>query len=179
MRRWLNDADVKSLQIRYWLPPPLDPEFEEMSIEICNCYLNAINGATQGVRTNCIDEKSGIQALERAQVSPMKPGQAERKEFENLRPGTQALIANFDVATGKIIEPTIGMHRKEDDFLRHCQQLVASDPNEDKWCIVLDGLNIHKSESLVRWVPEMEGISEEELGMKVKSGILESMKSRA
>lgn len=109
----------------------------------------------------------------------MKPGQAERKEFEYLRHGTQALIANFDVATVKIIEPTIGMHRKEDDFLRHCQQLVASDPNADKWCLVLDGLNIHKSESLVRWVAEMEGISEEELGMKGKSGILKSMKSRA
>jgi putative transposase len=137
-----------------------------------------MEGATQGVRTICIDEKSGIQALERAQDSPMKPGQAERKEFEYLRHGTQTLIANFDVATGKIIKPTIGMHRKEDDFLRHCQQLVASDPNAEKWCIVLDGLNIHKSESLVRWVAEMEGISDEELGTKGQTGILKSMKSR-
>ena len=77
----------------------------------------------------------------------MKPGQAERKEFEYLRHGTQTLIANFDVATGKVIEPTIGIHRKEDDFLHHCQQLVASDPEAEKWRIVLDGLNIHKSES--------------------------------
>lgn len=109
----------------------------------------------------------------------MKPGQAERQEFEYLRHGTQTLIANFDVATGEIIGPTIGMHRKEDDFLRHCQKLVASDPNAEKWRIVLDGLNIHKSESLVRWVAEMEGIPEEELGIKGKSGILKSMKSRA
>ena len=109
----------------------------------------------------------------------MKPGQAERKEFEYLRHGTQTLIANFDVATGEIIEPTIGMHRKEDDFLHHCQQLVASDPNAEKWCIVLDGLNIHKSESLVRWVAEMESISNEELGTKGRTGILKSMKSRA
>jgi putative transposase len=109
----------------------------------------------------------------------MKPGQAERQEFEYLRHGTQTLIANFDVATGEIIGPTIGMHRKEDDFLRHCQKLVASDPNAEKWRIVLDGLNIHKSESLVRWIAEMEGISDEELGVKGKSGILKSMKSRA
>jgi putative transposase len=65
----------------------------------------------------------------------MKPGQAERQEFEYLRHGTQTLIANFDVATGEIIGPTIGMHRKEDDFLRHCQKLVASDPNAEKWRI--------------------------------------------
>jgi hypothetical protein len=51
----------------------------------------------------------------------MKPGQAERKESEYLRHGTQTLIANFDVATGNVIEPMIGMHRKEDDFLHHCQ----------------------------------------------------------
>jgi hypothetical protein len=86
-----------------------------------------------------LTKKSGIQALERAQVSPMKPGQAQRKEFEYLHHETQTLIANFYVATGKVIEPTIGTHRKKDDFLHQRQQLVASDPNTVKWRIVLNG----------------------------------------
>ncbi len=76
--------------------------------------------------------------MERAQDSPIKPGQAEKKEFEYLRHETQTLIANFDVATGKVIEPTIGTHRKEDDFLHQRQQLVASDPNAEKRRIVLN-----------------------------------------
>ena len=109
----------------------------------------------------------------------MKPGQAERQEFEYIRHGTQTLIANFDVATGNITGQTISLHRREEDFLHHCQKLVSSDPNAKKWRIVLDGLNIHKSEALVRWIAGMEGISEGELGMKGKSGILKSMKSRA
>jgi hypothetical protein len=97
------------------------------------------------------EEKSGIQALERAQVSPMKPGQAQRKEFEYLCRGTQTLIANFDVATGKVIEPTNGTHRKEDDFLHQRQQLVASDPNAEKWRIVL-----HYTPKYYSWLNHVE-----------------------
>jgi hypothetical protein len=44
---------------------------------------------------------------------------------------------------------------------------------------VLDNLNIHQSEALVRWVAEREGIAAEALGVKGKSGILHSMESRA
>jgi hypothetical protein len=58
----------------------------------------------QGVQTISIDEMTGIQALERAAPSlPMKPGHVERREFEYVRHGTQALIAAFDVATGRVI----------------------------------------------------------------------------
>ena len=44
---------------------------------------------------------------------------------------------------------------------------------------MLDNLNIHQSEALVRWVAEREGIVGETLGVKGKSGILRSMESRA
>ena len=52
------------------------------------------------------DEKSGIQALERLYPSlPMLPGLVERQEHEYVRHGTQCLIANFEVATGRVITP--------------------------------------------------------------------------
>ena len=44
---------------------------------------------------------------------------------------------------------------------------------------MLDNLNIHQSESLVRWVAQQEGMVAETLGVKGKSGILQSMESRA
>jgi hypothetical protein len=48
---------------------------------------------------------TGIQATERREKDlPMRPGKVERREFEYIRHGTQTLIANFDIATGKIIE---------------------------------------------------------------------------
>ena len=44
---------------------------------------------------------------------------------------------------------------------------------------MLDNLNTHQSEALVRWVAHMEGIPSEAFGVKGKSGILHSMASRA
>lgn len=126
-----------------------------------------------------IDEMTGIQATERIEKDlPMRPGKVERREFEYIRHGTQSLIASFDVATGKIVEPSCGDSRTEVDLAVHIRQLIDSDPNATKWHLILDCLNTHQSESLVRLVAEKEGL-EIELGIKGKSGILKSMKSRA
>lgn len=147
--------------------------------DISQHYLSAPQRAEQGERTISIDEMTGIQALERARPSlPMRPGKVECREFEYIRHGTQTLIANFDVVTGKVVTPTLDNQRTEADFLSHCQRLIASDPNACKWHLIMDCLNIHQSESLVRWIAELEGISQQTLGVKGKSGILQSMSTR-
>ncbi len=51
-------------------------------------------------------------------------------------------------------------------------------PNAKKWHLIMDCLNTHQSESLVRFVAEKEGL-DIDLGIKGKTGILKSMKSRA
>ena len=132
----------------------------------------------QGVHLISVDEKTGIQALERIHPSrPMQPGQPERVEFEYERHGTQVLIANFEVATGQAIYPTVQKTRKEEDFVEHIRQTVASDP-QGQWIFIADQLNTHKSASLVAWVAEQCGIKED-LGVKGESGILRDMASRA
>lgn len=126
------------------------------------------------------DEKSGIQALERKHPTlPMKAGQVERREFEYIRHGTQTLIANFEVATGQLITPSIGSTRTEEDFASHIERSVATDP-QAAWVFIVDRLNIHSSEALVRLVSERCGLKldEEALGIKGKSGILHSMDTR-
>jgi len=57
--------------------------------------------------------------------------------------------------------------------------MVESDSAACGWHIVIDNLNTHMSEAAVRFVAAMEGVSEEALGVKGKSGILKSMKTRA
>src|SRR5439155_5387107 len=61
----------------------------------------------------------------------------------------------------------------------HLEHLIASDQAARKWHIMVDNLNTHQSESLVRWIAEREGIAPETLGVKGKSRILHSMESRA
>jgi putative transposase len=121
---------------------------------------------------------TGIQAKERKQPTlPMRPGQVERQEFEYIRHGTQCLIANFSVAEGTIVAPSILDTRKEDDFAAHIQKTIDTDA-EAEWIFIVDQLNTHKSESLVRLVASRCRI-DCNLGIKGKEGILTSMATRA
>jgi transposase len=122
---------------------------------------------------------TGIQALERIEKDLlMRPGKIERREFEYIRHGTQTLIASFDVASGRVIKATVGDTRTEVDYLEHIQKTLQTCSDAVKWHLVMDCLNTHQSESLVRFVAEQEGIIED-LGVKGKSGILHNMESRA
>ena len=145
---------------------------------ICALYLTALELAQAGVYIVSTDEKTGMQALERKHPSrPMIAGHAELREFEYIRHGTLALIARFAVATGRIITASVGPTRKEEDFADHIEAVIASEPKAG-WIFIVDQLNTHKSETLVRLVAQHGGL-ETELGEKGKSGILQSMPSRA
>ena len=125
------------------------------------------------------DELTGVQALERKHPGlPLAPGKVERREFEYIRHGTRAFILSRDVVSGKVVAPHAGPTRTEADFLAHVQAVVATDPQATRWHFVCDNLNIHQSETLVRFVAEYSGI-DTDLGVKGESGILASMPSRA
>jgi transposase len=135
--------------------------------------------AQQGDRIVTTDELTAIQALERKHPGlPLAPGKVERREFEYIRHGTCTGILSRDVVTGQILAPSLGPTRTEGDFLAHVQGVVASDPQARQWHFVMDNLNIHQSEALVRWVAA-ESDLEIELGEKGKWGILQTQASRA
>jgi transposase len=135
--------------------------------------------AKQGERVISNDELTGVQALERKHPGlPVRPGKVERREFEYIRHGTVSFIVNFEVATGTIGTVSAGPTRTEADYLHHIQRTVEAEPTVKKWHFVVDNLNIHQSESLVRYVAAESDIATD-LGVKGKSGVLESMTSRA
>jgi putative transposase len=149
-------------------------------VQGCQVYAQAKARAQGGERTISMDELTGVQAIERKHPDlPMQPGHVLRREFEYIRHGTLSWFINLDVVSGHVIEPSWGATRNEEDALAHLQRLIASDPQATKWHIMLDNLTIHQSESLVRWIAERERMAPEILGVKGKSGVLQSMESRA
>jgi len=132
-----------------------------------------------GERVVSTDEMTGSQALERTHPPiPLGPGRAERREFAYIRRGTRTVIANFDVAQGTIVTPSLGPTRTEEDFVAHIPRTVASDPQATRWHFVADNLHIPQAESLVRFVAEHDGLTDTR-GQKEKHGILQSMATRA
>jgi transposase len=161
------------------LTPPADPDFAAKVTAVCEVYQQAPDRHEQGERTVSSDEMTGVQALERQHPGlPMAPGKVERREFEYIRHGTLSFILSRDVVTGAVVAPTAGPTRTEADFLAHVQAVVASDPTATRWHFVMDNLNTHQSEALVRWVADESDLIID-LGEKGKSGILHSQQSRA
>ena len=148
--RYLREAALQPHKSRYWLnTTEKDPEQFQKQVEtVCDTYRAApALERTQNTHTVCVDEMTGIQALERtAPTKLMIAGKPARIEFEYERHGTLTLIGNFQVTTGELIAPTLGPTRTEADFASHIEQTVATDPSAS-WIFVVDNLNIHCSET--------------------------------
>jgi transposase len=149
--------------------------------DVCSIYREAPTTlSARGERVISTDELTGVQALERNRPGlPPAPGKVERREFEYVRHGTRAFILSRDVVSGRLIAPSCGATRTEADFLAHLQGVLATDPTATRWHFVVDNLNIHRSESLVRWIAAESGLVGIELGKKGKSGMLHNRHSRA
>ena len=170
---------MKPHKIRYWLHSPEKSEnpetFAAKVNEICSLYLASTDLMEENTCVVSTDEMTGVQALEHKYPDKL-PRQTAKMEFEYIRHGTTSLIGFFEVATGKIFPPYLNETRGESDFCEAVRQVVETAPEKD-WIFVCDGLNTHKSETLVKYVAEACGI-DAGLGHKGKSGILKSLRSR-
>ena len=179
VQRLLDAVDLQPHRSRYWLNAKPDPQKEEIIRNVCALYQQAQEAAARGELTFSVDEMTGIQALERIESDhPMQPGQPVRREFEYERHGTLSLLAGLSVAEGKVqvhCRPT----RTEADFLEFIQSVVQAHPQAQRFTFVLDNLNTHQSESLVRYVAGDGAIDPSLLGVKGQEGILQNRKTRA
>jgi hypothetical protein len=147
--------------------------------DVCETYRAApARLKDENIHTVSVDEKPGIQALERkSPTKPMRPGVPERREFEYTRHGTQCLTASFEVATGRIVTPTVQPTRDEADFASHIERTIATDPKAG-WIFIADNLTTHCSATLVVLIAGLCAVPAESLGRKGTSGVLKSVATR-
>jgi hypothetical protein len=155
VQRILAAADLKPHKSRYWLHSE-DPDFEAKALAICRLYLDAPRLYQAGELVVCVDEKTGIQALERLHpTKPARPGQVELQEFEYRRRGTRCLLASLVVPTGQILG-SVTARRARWDFVRHVRDVVVAFPDIKKFHWVMDNLNTHWTLELCRYLAREE-----------------------
>jgi transposase len=159
--RFLQQAAVQPHRKKMWLnTTEKDPQKFQTEVEnVCRTYLEApVKAATDGTHTVSVDEATSLQALERnAPDKPAQPDRVPKQEFEYTRHGTTTLTAGLDVVTGTIVCPTLEATRTEPEFVAHIARTVDTDPTGE-WIFVVDRLNTHLSESLVKFVAERCGL---------------------
>ena len=125
-----------------------DPQFVDKVRDIVGLYLNPPEAAV----VLCVDEKSGIQALERSSpILPLLPGVPERQTHDYVRNGTINLYAALDTASGKVIAEMTPRHRAE-EFRRFLNLIEGSVPEGLDVHVVLDNSSTHKTPSIQRWL---------------------------
>jgi transposase len=125
-----------------------DPHFVAKVRDVVGLYLHPPANAL----VLCVDEKSQIQALERAQpILPLTPGRPERQSHDYFRHGTTSLFAALDVATGRVIGSVKPRHRSRESlaFLRQIEREV---PAGLPIHLVVDNYAPRKTAAVARWL---------------------------
>ena len=131
-----------------------DPEFEEKLLEVVGLYMNSPENAL----VLCMDEKTGIQALDRTQpVLPLRSGKPKQWSNEYVRHGTQTMLAAIDIATGRATT-WVNKTRKSEDFVTFMDKVVKDYPQQRLY-VVMDNLNTHKGKLAQQWLEKNPNVT--------------------
>jgi len=125
-----------------------DPQLVDKIRDVVGLYMTPPANAV----VFSVDEKSQIQALQRAQpILPMDLGQPERRTHNYVRHGTLDLFAALNVATGEVLTRCTAQHRAQ-DFVAFLRDIDASVESALDIHVVLDNLSAHKAPAVQRWL---------------------------
>ncbi|MBA7476645.1 IS630 family transposase ISRj1 [subsurface metagenome] len=144
--RVLRQHNISLARRRSWCIST-DPEFAPKAAAIVGLYLDPPENAV----VLCVDEKPGIQALERAQGWLRLPNGKALTGFSHdyKRHGTTTLFAALETATGLVKVGHYGRRRRR-EFLDFMNQVVADYEDQDIH-VILDNLKTHKPKE-DRWL---------------------------
>jgi transposase len=125
-----------------------DPLFVDKVVDVVGLYHDPPERAV----VLCVDEKSGIQALDRSQpVLPMMPGTPERRSHDYVRHGTTDLFAAFNIADGTVISSLSRRHRAV-EFKEFLARIDKNVPAGLEVHMVCDNLATHKTPLIQEWL---------------------------
>jgi transposase len=125
-----------------------DPQFVDKVRDVVGLYLDPPERAL----VLAVDEKSQIQALDRAQpILPVRPGVPERRSHDYTRHGTTTLFAALEVGSGRVHGQLYQRHRAR-EFLAFLRHLDAQVPPRLELHLILDNYATHKTPAVKRWL---------------------------
>jgi transposase len=125
-----------------------DEHFEEKLRDVVGLYMNPPDNAL----VICVDEKTQIQALERANpVLPMFRNVPERQTSDYIRHGTTTLFAALDVLNGTVIGECKDRHTSA-DYLEFLKKLNKECEKGKVLHIIADNYSTHKTKEVKEYV---------------------------
>jgi transposase len=155
-RSGLSKSSIGRIWRRFELKPHVadgfklstDPLFVAKVVDVVGLYHDPPERAV----VLCVDEKSGIQALDRsAPVMPMMPGMPERRSHDYARHGVTSLFAAFNIADGTVISEIHRKHRAV-EFRKFLIGIDKAVPAELDVHLICDNLSTHKTPAITTWL---------------------------
>lgn len=146
--RILRDADLQPHRQKTYLTSH-DDDFRHKRDDVLHVYYDTPSDE----HVICLDEKTGMQALERRFPDiPMCPGQAVRREFEYIRHGTLCLMGAYDVRNRKLFGFT-AEKRGGEPFVQLLDLIDECYPT-GRGHFVGDNLFDHNTDDVLDWLED-------------------------
>jgi transposase len=155
--RFLADCKLQPHRVKEWINRKPDPEFDQRAHRVKQLLVDSQKVPSAERAVISFDEKTGMQAKERiAPSQSMTYGEPARIEFEYARHGTLVLFGMMLVATGEIFAHT-RPNRTNPVTAAVLRSLLQEllEAGYKKIDVVLDQLNTHWSQDLVREVARL------------------------
>ncbi|MDG4536935.1 IS630 family transposase [Streptomyces sp. AV19] len=124
-----------------------DPDFADKVVDVVGLYLDPPGGAV----VLSVDEKTGIQALDRTQpVLPVAYAAGEKRTSDYVRHGTTNLFAALNVTTGEVLGECTPA-RNAAHFLAFLKKAVRPHAGKEIH-VVLDNLSTHSTPEVRAWL---------------------------
>jgi transposase len=155
-RSGLSPSTIGRIWRRFELKPHMqdffklstDPQFVAKVVDVVGLYHSPPERAV----VLCVDEKSGMQALDRSQpMLPMMPGMPERRTHDYVRHGTSSLFAAFNIADGTVISALHRRHRAV-EFRKFLIAIDKAVPTDLQVHLICDNLATHKTPAIRDWL---------------------------